>query len=100
MSGGLAYVLDESGQFESRCNRAMVTLHRLEAPEEIKSLRGLIYRHLELTDSARAKEILDDWTKFEPLFWKVVPLPPALPGTPLAPNNVPVAPTPADPAKA
>jgi glutamate synthase domain-containing protein 2/glutamate synthase domain-containing protein 1/glutamate synthase domain-containing protein 3 len=91
MSGGLAYVLDENNVFEARCNRAMVTLQRLGAPEEIKTVRGLVYRHLELTDSARAKEILDDWARFEPLFWKVVPLPPVPPTAPLAPANVPVA---------
>jgi glutamate synthase domain-containing protein 2/glutamate synthase domain-containing protein 1/glutamate synthase domain-containing protein 3 len=77
MSGGLAYVLDEKGGFEQRCNRAMVNLLRLSNAEEIKALRGLIYKHLELTDSARAKEILGDWARFEPLFWKVEPLPPA-----------------------
>jgi glutamate synthase domain-containing protein 2/glutamate synthase domain-containing protein 1/glutamate synthase domain-containing protein 3 len=93
MSGGLAYVLDEHGKFEQRCNRAMVNLHRLESPEEIKALRGLIYRHLELTESARAKEILDDWSRFEPLFWKIAPLPPVAPSAPLAPNNVPPAPS-------
>ena len=92
MSGGIAYVLDQFSTFELRCNRAMVTLHRLENAEETKNLRGLIYRHLELTDSARAKEVLDDWAYFEPLFWKVAPLPPAAPNAPLAPNNVPVAP--------
>jgi glutamate synthase (NADPH/NADH) large chain/glutamate synthase (ferredoxin) len=88
MSGGLAYVLDERGTFPERCNRAMVNLQRLGGPEEIKALRELIYRHLELTDSERAREILDGWTRFEPLFWKIVPLPPVLPGVPLAPNNV------------
>jgi glutamate synthase (NADPH/NADH) large chain/glutamate synthase (ferredoxin) len=92
MSGGIAYVLDQFSTFELRCNRAMVTLHRLENPEETKNLRGLIYRHLELTDSARAREVLDDWAHFEPLFWKVAPLPPVAPTAPLAPNNVPVAP--------
>jgi glutamate synthase domain-containing protein 3 len=93
MSGGLAYVLDEDGTFEKRCNKAMVDLKRLAVPEEIKALRGVIYRHLELTESARAKAVLNDWAKYEPLFWKVTPLAPAAPGTPLAPNNVPIAPS-------
>jgi glutamate synthase domain-containing protein 2/glutamate synthase domain-containing protein 1/glutamate synthase domain-containing protein 3 len=93
MSGGLAYVLDEDGTFEKRCNKAMVDLKRLAAPEEIKALRGVIYRHLELTESARAKAILNDWAKYEALFWKVTPLAPVAPGAPLAPNNVPVAPS-------
>jgi glutamate synthase (NADPH/NADH) large chain/glutamate synthase (ferredoxin) len=101
MSGGAAYVLDEAGQFEKRCNRAMVELKRLSASEEIKNLRGIIYRHLEVTDSARAKAILDDWPKYEPLFWKVAPLAPAVPPrAPLAPNNVPVVPPDSAPPKA
>ena len=92
MSGGLAYVLDEENLFEQRCNKSMVSLHRLSAPDEIKNVRGQIYRHLELTESARAKAILNDWAKYEPFFWKVLPAPPVAPGTPPAPNSVPVAP--------
>ncbi|MEI9999687.1 MAG: glutamate synthase-related protein [Verrucomicrobiota bacterium] len=86
MSGGLAYVLDTDGTFEQRCNKAMVNLQRLGDVEEINALKGIIYRHLELTDSARAKEILGDWGAFEPLFWKVAPLPPASPVPPAAPG--------------
>ena len=88
MSGGVAYVLDQEENFEQRCNRAMVNLHRLSDPEEIKALKGLIYKHLELTESVRAKEILGDWPRFEALFWKVAPLPPAnlAPATPAAAN--------------
>ena len=79
MSGGMAYVLDQDGLFEQRCNRAMVTLQRLSTPEEIKDIKGVIYKHLELTESARAKEVLGDWAKYEKLFWKVTPLPPVAP---------------------
>jgi glutamate synthase (NADPH/NADH) large chain/glutamate synthase (ferredoxin) len=82
MSGGIAYVLDQEDVFEKRCNRTMVTLSRLSNPDEVKTLMGTIYRHLELSESARAKEILGDWARFEPLFWKVQPLPPAAPATP------------------
>ena len=95
MSGGLAYVLDREGSFEQRCNRAMVTLQRLSDPEEVKVLKGFIYKHLELTESARAREIMADWARFEPLFWKVAPLPPAnlVPVVPAAANaNGPLTP--------
>src|SRR3712207_8387976 len=34
MSGGIAYVLDEDGAFESRCNLAMVTLEPVLEEEE------------------------------------------------------------------
>ena len=79
MSGGLAYVLDQEGTFEKRCNRAMVTLERLSKADDITALKGLIYKHLEVTESGRAKDILADWPRFEPLFWKIVPLAPAIP---------------------
>jgi len=96
MSGGLAYVLDEEGLFEKRCNRAMITLHRLGDADEINALKGLIFKHLELTESNRAKEILGEWSRFEPLFWKVQPLPPASlapPAAPAAAATPPPAPT-------
>ena len=81
MSGGIAYVLDLEGTFEKRCNRAMVNLLHLSGAEEISALKGTIYKHLELTESAQAKEILGDWARFEPLFWKVSPQPPVTPPT-------------------
>jgi glutamate synthase (NADPH/NADH) large chain/glutamate synthase (ferredoxin) len=84
MSGGSAYVLDREGTFEQRCNRTMVTPQRLTDPDEINALKGLIFKHLELTESARAKEILGDWARFEPLFWKVAPQAPATPPPPAA----------------
>jgi glutamate synthase (NADPH/NADH) large chain/glutamate synthase (ferredoxin) len=77
MSGGIAYVYDAENRFEQRCNRAMCGIDRLSGAEEINALKGVIYRHLELTDSARAQEILGDWANSEKLFWKVVPLKPA-----------------------
>jgi glutamate synthase (NADPH/NADH) large chain/glutamate synthase (ferredoxin) len=101
MSGGLAYVLDEESLFEQRCNKAMVTLQRLSDAEEITALKGLVYKHLELTESARAREILDNWARFEPLFWKVAPQPPVLPPTATPPSTVSTTPTPSgEPAKA
>jgi glutamate synthase (NADPH/NADH) large chain/glutamate synthase (ferredoxin) len=94
MSGGVAYIYDADNHFEQRCNRAMVKVERLSVADEIKTLRGIVYRHLEATDSARAKEILDNWSTAEGKFWKVFPAaPPAAPTAPLAPQNVPPAPT-------
>jgi glutamate synthase (NADPH/NADH) large chain/glutamate synthase (ferredoxin) len=94
MSGGVAYVLDKDGMFESRCNKAMVGLERLADPIETKALKELIYRHLELTESANAKEILADWPKYEPLFWKVCPHPPVQSLAPVAAVASPSAPPP------
>ena len=41
--------------------------------DEQKTVQNLIYKHLEATESARAKEILADWQKFAGKFWKVQP---------------------------
>ena len=95
MSGGVAYVLDEDGSFERRCNLSMVQLEPI--PEEAAAsetgdvgthgrvhfnhlgkadaaaLRGKIEKHLRYTGSARAKEILDNWASYLPKFVKVMP---------------------------
>jgi glutamate synthase domain-containing protein 2/glutamate synthase domain-containing protein 1/glutamate synthase domain-containing protein 3 len=74
MSGGIAYVLDEAGDFESRCNLQMVGLHRLEKEEEeTEEVRRMIQRHAEYTQSQRAWKILALWRAMAPLFVKVLP---------------------------
>ncbi len=95
MSGGIAYVLDEDGGFERRCNLTMVQLEAV--PEEAAAsesgeveghgrvhfnqlgqadelvLRGLVEKHLRYTGSVRAKDILDNWARYLPKFVKVMP---------------------------
>ena len=74
MTGGIAYVLDESGGFALlRCNRAGVDLESLSDPADISLLRGLVTRHMELTQSPRAQWILQSWEEFVPKFVKVFP---------------------------
>ena len=72
MSGGVAYLLDEAGDFASRCNLEMVELERPGA-EDALVLRGMIERHESLTGSRRAGAILSDWEGFLPRFVKVMP---------------------------
>jgi glutamate synthase (NADPH/NADH) large chain len=97
MSGGVAYVLDEEGGFEQRCNMSMVQLEPV--PEELaaldstddmpeshgrvhfnhlnqadeQALREQIEKHLRYTNSPRAKQILDNWSRYLPKFIKVMP---------------------------
>jgi glutamate synthase (ferredoxin) len=73
MSGGVAYVLDEDDTFPSRCNQEMVRLFRLEDGEEFALVHSLIQKHFEYTQSVRAKQVLQDWAKLAPKFWKVYP---------------------------
>jgi glutamate synthase (NADPH/NADH) large chain len=73
MSGGVAYVLDEAGDFGKRCNKEMVSVGKLEDPEEIKLVHGLILRHQQVTGSKRAEEILAGWTNWAGFFARVMP---------------------------
>ena len=100
MSGGIAYVLDEDGTFDKRCNMAQVALEPLpdeiearkgsESGDELESLghvdidhlemgdelilKGLIERHARFTGSARARHILDHWLTYRVRFVKVMPI--------------------------
>jgi glutamate synthase (ferredoxin) len=73
MSGGIAYVLDETDEFASQVNPQMVGLELLEDPEEIARVRGMIERHRDLTGSARARYVLENWERLLPRFVAVVP---------------------------
>lgn len=73
MSGGVAYVLDESGTFENLVNKGMVTLSRVESEEDNTQLKGLIFEHLEATESKKSKALLADWEKVRGKFWKIAP---------------------------
>ncbi|MDZ7651739.1 MAG: glutamate synthase-related protein [Burkholderiaceae bacterium] len=89
MSGGIAYVFDEHGDFAARCNTSMVTLepvlptqeqqekideaiwHLGETDEHI--LRDLVEKHFRYTGSLRARMILDNWAGMRGRFVKVFP---------------------------
>ena len=75
MSGGIAYVYDIDGQFESRLNREMVNLYRVieTTDSDIANLKSEIEKHVTLTGSARGKAILDNWDAELPKFFKVFP---------------------------
>jgi glutamate synthase (NADPH/NADH) large chain len=74
MSGGIAFVLDETGEFaEVKCNRSIVDLEPVESPLDIQVLHNLIGRHHRYTGSRRSKHILDNWGTYLPKFVKVFP---------------------------
>ena len=73
MSGGVAYVLDEAGDFPNRVNTQMVGVERLEDVAEIAAVRALVQKHLELTGSQRARALLGRWETVVPDFVKVMP---------------------------
>jgi len=102
MSGGMAYVFDEKGNFESHCNMAQVALepvlsednalealdhqggdletmgrvdirHSISQNDE-KILHQMITRHVHYTNSARGKAILENWNASLSKFVKVMPV--------------------------
>ncbi len=85
MSGGVAYVLDATGDFMLRCNRSMVELEPVveesAQPAAVRHLgltdaeilRSLIERHLFYTGSALARSILDRFAEVRSKFVKVMP---------------------------
>ena len=73
MSGGVAYVLDVTGDFPKRCNPAMIALEKLDTPEELQEVRAMIQRHADYTGSERARNILKLWDDMAPKFVKVMP---------------------------
>jgi glutamate synthase (NADPH/NADH) large chain len=89
MSGGIAYVFDEFGNFASKCNQSMCELEPVLASAEQQQrvdeaiwhlgetdeflLRGLIEQHFRLTGSLRARMLLDDWPVVRRRFIKVFP---------------------------
>ncbi|PVV06473.1 MAG: glutamate synthase large subunit [gamma proteobacterium symbiont of Ctena orbiculata] len=102
MSGGIAYVLDEAGDFSERCNLAQVELEPIEEEDDALEaldhqggdleshglvdlsrdmtrfdalrLKQLIERHLHYTNSEVAKRILNNWESTLPKFVKVMPV--------------------------
>jgi glutamate synthase domain-containing protein 2/glutamate synthase domain-containing protein 1/glutamate synthase domain-containing protein 3 len=74
MSGGVAYVFDERGDFtEKRCNLESVDLEPLMEAKDVELVKRLVTRHLELTGSPRAKWILNNWSEQVSRFIKVFP---------------------------
>ncbi len=74
MSGGIAYVFDENGDFARLCcNRGGVDLDPILERDDILLLHGLIDKHLEYTGSPHARRILDNWAEALPRFVKVFP---------------------------
>ena len=102
MSGGIAYVLDETGNFAERCNLAMVDLEPVPEEDDLleslhhsggdiehagrvdvssdmtghdeERLYQLIANHLHYTGSDRAQQILDKWEVYRPKFVKIMPV--------------------------
>ncbi|QOG08284.1 glutamate synthase large subunit [Aureimonas sp. OT7] len=102
MSGGVAYVYDEVGDFAERCNMAMVDLEPVPEEDDLleklhhhggdlqhkgrvnvssdmtghddERLYQLISNHFHYTGSSRAREMMANWESHRPKFVKVMPV--------------------------
>nr|UAD87153.1 glutamate synthase [Gracilaria pacifica] len=73
MTGGLAYFLDENNDLGSKINSQIVKYQRIVTYEGEKQLKNLIELYEIKTKSLKAKHILQNWSKFLPMFWQIVP---------------------------
>jgi glutamate synthase (NADPH/NADH) large chain len=73
MSGGMAFVINGDGRFESRCNLELVDLEPLDQPDDLALVRELIARHVQHTGSALGGRLLCDWSVTAGLFVKIMP---------------------------
>jgi glutamate synthase (NADPH) large chain len=72
MSGGLAFIYDTKGDFDSKCNKEMVNLETLE-DSDYQLLKDMIGKQYSNTKSEVAKYILDNWETEIEKFVKVYP---------------------------
>lgn len=86
MTGGLAYFLDEMGDFAPKVNPEIVKIQRVTSPAAARQLCDLITAHQERTGSRKAQAILSQWADYLPQFWQVVP--PSEADTPEAQANL------------
>ncbi|MBI3920031.1 MAG: glutamate synthase large subunit, partial [Armatimonadetes bacterium] len=73
MSGGMAFVLDESGDFPIHCNLEMVDLEPFSDPEDQNLVHHLLREHRDYTGSTVAARVLENWAEIRDKFTKIMP---------------------------
>lgn len=73
MTGGLVYILDEDDTLIPKVNKEIVKIQRVGAPAGQVQLKSFIEAHVEKTGSTKGSAILQEWEKYLPLFWQLVP---------------------------
>jgi glutamate synthase domain-containing protein 3 len=73
MSGGMAFIFDEKGEFPAKCNLEMVSIEPFEDEEDRLLVRDLLIQHAGYTNSEVAAYILNDWDELSKHFVKVMP---------------------------
>ena len=73
MSGGIAYVLDEDRDLYTRLNKELVSFSEITSKYDVLELKEMITEHVECTNSAKGKEILEHFGEYLPKFKKIIP---------------------------
>ena len=73
MSGGIAYVLDEDSTLYKNLNRELVLMESLEDERDLDTVKTMLKKHLELTGSKKASQILNSFEEYIPTFKKIIP---------------------------
>ncbi len=76
MTGGFAFVLDESRTFVDRYNHELIEIHRVHTESMAahrQYLHSLIEEFVAETGSPRGQDILDNFADYVHKFWLVVP---------------------------
>ncbi|MBT8286588.1 MAG: glutamate synthase large subunit [Bacteroidia bacterium] len=73
MSGGIAYVLDETDSFKINCQNKDLNLLKVVEESDVNCLRELVENHFNATMSPLAQKILERWESYLPKFTKVFP---------------------------
>ncbi len=73
MSGGIAYVLDEDSDLYKKLNKGLVSFDIVNEKYDVLELKEMIKEHVKHTNSAKGKEILEDFMTYLPKFKKIIP---------------------------
>ena len=73
MSGGIAYVLDEENDLYMRVNKEMISMSEITNKYDVIELKEMIKEHVACTNSAKGKQILDNFGEYLPKFKKIIP---------------------------
>jgi glutamate synthase (NADPH/NADH) large chain len=73
MSGGVVYVLDESGELESRCHPELVGDLEAAGEADLAKVRSLLEEHFARTASPKARDLLTRFDAVSKMFRRILP---------------------------
>ena len=73
MSGGIAYVLDESRDFYKKVNKELVSLDSVVNKQDVFTIKEMLEAHYKYTSSEKARMVLDNFEEYIPKFKKIMP---------------------------